>query len=153
MKARPLSKTIAPAMMLALLAACATGPRFQSTEEAPVGGGQVYVYRPTALIGGVVVHKVTIDGRAETLNLPNGSWMRVPLPPGAHTIAISTYVNLSAVSCGAVQIDLRPGQTAFVANIRPSTQALNRVYVGCAVVSKSRDEALNEMANLSGAGS
>ena len=135
----------------AALAGCATGPAFQALEPVPTDRAQLYVYRPLAFASSVVIHKVRIDGQASALNLANGSWLRVVLSPGPHTVSVATYLNFSPASCGAVQVSLAPGETAFVANVQKMTQGPNRQYIVCTTVSKPRDEALKEMTGLSSA--
>lgn len=134
-----------------VLTGCATGPAFQALEPVPTGRAQLYVYRPAAFASSVVVHKVTIDGQASALNLPNGSWLRVVLHPGPHTVSVATYINFSAESCGAVQLTLAPGETAFVANVQETTQGVHRQYVVCTTVLKPRGDALKGLASLNGA--
>lgn len=131
------------------LVGCATGPAFKAPEPAPVDRAQLYVYRPMMIYGGGVVHKITIDGKAETLSLPNASWQRVLLTPGAHTVSIKDYFNL--MPCGGLGVELAAGQTAYVANLVKTTQGLGTIYVWCTMVGKSEAEALKDMAGLSGA--
>ena len=96
-----------------------------------------------------MAHKVTIDGQADTLSLPNASWQRVLLAPGMHSVAIRDYFNV--MPCGSVNIALRPGQTAYVANVVKTRSGLNALYVGCSVVERGQEQALQEMDGLSGA--
>ncbi|MBA3772345.1 MAG: hypothetical protein H0X13_07640 [Ramlibacter sp.] len=131
------------------LAGCATGPAFKSPEAAPGDRAQLYIYRPMVLAGGGVAHKVTINGKAETLSLPNASWQRVLLAPGTHSVAIRDYFNI--MPCGALTVELLPGQTAYVANVVKTTPALARLYISCSVVERGQDQALNEMVGLGGA--
>jgi len=142
-------KNIAIIAIAIALAGCATGPAFQSPETAPVDRAQLYIYRPLVLAGGGVAHKITIDGKAETLSLPNASWQRVVLAPGAHTVSIKDYFNL--MPCGGLGIDLAPGQTAYIANVVKTTPGLGALYVSCTVITKSEDQALKDMTGLSGA--
>lgn len=133
----------------ATLAACATGPAFKSPEVAPAGQTQLYVYREFGMYGGGVAHKITIDGKGETLSLPNRSWQRVLLAPGAHRVSIKDYFN--SMDCGGVDVVLAPGQTEYVADVVKTTQGLGALYISCAVVKKSEVEALKDMVGLSGA--
>lgn len=136
-------------LTIASVTGCATGPAFQSPETAPADRAQLYVYRPLVLAGGGVSHKVTIDGKAETLSLPNASWQRVTLAPGAHSVAIRDYFNL--MPCGVLVIEVQPGQTAYVANVVKTTPGLGALYISCSVVARAPDQALKEIAGLSGA--
>jgi hypothetical protein len=131
------------------LAGCATGPTFSSPEAAPAGRAQLYVYRPLVLAGGGVVHQITIDGKPETLSLPNSSWQRVLLAPGAHTVSIKDF--FSIMPCGSLRIDLTPGQTAYVANVVKTTPGLGNLSISCSVAAVPQEQALKEMAGLRGA--
>jgi len=149
MPANQFFKNLTVIAIAAALVGCATGPAFKSPETAPADRAQLYVYRPLVLAGGGVAHKVTIDGKAETLSLPNASWQRVVLAPGAHTVSIKDYFNL--MPCGGLGIELAPGQTAYIANVVKTTPGLGALYVSCGVITKPEDQALKDMAGLSGA--
>ena len=149
MPANQLFKNLTVIAIAASLAGCATGPAFKSPEGAPADRAQLYVYRPMVLAGGGVAHKVTIDGKAETLSLPNASWQRVVLAPGAHTVSIKDYFNL--MPCGGLGIELAPGQTAYIANVVKTTPGLGALYISCSVITKPEDQALKDMVGLSGA--
>ena len=149
MPANQFFKSLTVIAIAAALVGCATGPAFKSPETAPADRAQLYVYRPLVLAGGGVAHKITIDGKPEALSLPNASWQRVLLAPGAHTVSIKDYFNL--MPCGGLGIDLAPGQTAYIANVVKTTQGLGALYLTCTLVSKSGDQALKEMTGLSGA--
>lgn len=131
------------------LVGCATGPAFKSPEVAPADRAQLYVYRPLVLAGGGVAHKITIDGKTETLSLPNASWQRVLLAPGTHTVSIKDYFNL--MPCGGIGIDLAPGQTAYVANVVKTTPGLGALYISCGIALRAEHQALKEMVGLIGA--
>ena len=142
-------KHVAGIAIAAALYGCATGPAFKAPESAPADRAQLYVYRPLVMAGGGVAHKITIDGSAETLSLPNASWQRVLLAAGTHTVSIKDYFNI--MPCGGVSIDLAQGQTAYLANVVKTTQGLGALYVGCGVIEKPEEEALKDMVGLNGA--
>ena len=146
---RQAARRIAAIACAAALAGCATGPAFKAPEAAPAQQAQLYVYRTFGVYGGGVSHKITIDGKAETLSMPNGSWQRVLLAPGAHTVAIKDY--FSTMDCGSLGISMAPGQTVYVADAVKTTQGLGALYVSCGVVQKPEAEALKDMVGLSGA--
>lgn len=133
----------------ATLSGCATGPAFQSPEPAPADRAQLYIYRPMVMAGGGTVHKVTIDGKAETLSLPNASWQRVLLDPGTYTVSIRDYFHI--MPCGSVTIELQPGQTRYVANLVKTTPGLGVLHIGCIVTLPEQEQALKEIAGLSAA--
>jgi hypothetical protein len=149
MQSNRLFKNLSVIAIAVALVGCATGPAFKSPEAAPADRAQLYVYRPLVLAGGGVAHKVTIDGKAGTLSLPNASWQRVVLAPGAHTVSIKDYFNL--MPCGGLGIELAPGQTAYIANVVKTTPGLGALYVSCSVITKPEDQALKDMTGLSGA--
>lgn len=133
----------------AALAGCATGPAFTGLESAPADRAQIYVYRPMVVAGGGVAHKLTVDGKADSLSLPNGSWLRILVAPGPHSLSIKDYFN--TMSCGGLQLDLAAGQTTFVVNVVKTTQGVGRLYVSCAMAPRASDDAVKEMAGLRGA--
>jgi hypothetical protein len=137
--------------MLALLGGCASGPAFKAVEPAPADSAQLYIYRPMVLANSANVHKVTIDGKAETLSLPNASFQRVLLAPGSHTIAIRDFFNTMHCAPSPLTIELRAGQTAFVAEVVKITQGIGAQYVGCAVTLRPQEQALQDLAGLSSA--
>ena len=149
MPANHLFKNVALIAIAIALVGCATGPTFKAPQTAPADRAQLYVYRPLVLAGGGVAHKITIDGKAEALSLPNASWQRVVLAPGAHMVSIKDYFNL--MPCGGLGIELAPGQTAYIANVVKTTPGLGALYVSCSVIRKAEDQALKDLAGLSGA--
>ena len=139
-----------------VLAGCASGPAFQAPEEPQPGSAQLYVYRPTRFVGGVNVHQVKIDARADALRLPNGSWQRVQLTPGTHTVAISDYLGI--MHCRPLlQVQLQAGQTAYVENVVELASYTAAGNVGfsnlaCSTVVRSADQALKDLSGLRSAG-
>lgn len=145
---RPLRVAVVAAIAAAL-AGCATGPAFTGLEPAPADGSQIYVYRPMVVAGGGVTHKLTVDGRADSLSLPNASWLRILVAPGRHSLSIRDYFN--TMNCGGLQLDLGAGQTAFVVNVVKTTQGVGHLYVSCAIAPRASEDAVKEMAGLRGA--
>lgn len=137
------------AAIAAALTGCATGPVFAGLEPAPLDKAQIYVYRPMVVAGGGVTHKVTVDDKAESLSLPNASWLRILVAPGAHALSIKDYFN--SMDCGGLQLDVKAGQSAFALNLVKTTQGLGHLYVSCAIAPRASDDAVKEMTNLRGA--
>jgi len=129
------------------LGGCATGPQF-TTPEAPTGElARAYVYRPFKLIGGGTVHHVYVDAGKDALSLPNGSWIKLDLAPGAHSIRIEDFFGV--MQCGSAGLNLQAGQVAYVADHVNTTQGLNRLYVSCSVAQQTEGQAKPEITGLS----
>ena len=128
------------------LVACATGPKFTAPETPPPGTGRVYVYRPFKLIGGVG-HHVYVDSSNDALSLPNASWLQLDLSPGAHSIRIEDLFGV--MQCGSVGLNVQAGEVAYVVDNVNTTQGLNRLYVSCAVVRQTEEQAKPEITGLS----
>jgi hypothetical protein len=141
----------ASAATLAIAAGCATGPAFKAPEPAPADRAQLYIYRPMVLAGGGTVHKVTVDGKADTLSLPNASWQRVVLAPGVHTVAIKDYFGAMPCAPQPLVVTLEAGSTAYVANVVKTTQGIGTLFIGCTTERRASDSALKDLVGLSGA--
>ena len=144
-----MTRSISALAICAALVGCATGPTFNTPEPAPADQAQLYIYRPFAISGGALLKKVMIDGKAETLSLPNMSWKRVLVAPGMHTVSITDPFNLT--QCGGVRVNLEPGQTAYIANLIKTYVASRTIYISCVTNVIPREQALKDMAGLSGA--
>ncbi|HEV6966508.1 MAG TPA: hypothetical protein VK305_13930 [Roseateles sp.] len=145
----PLGRLKAAAWLLLALsvAGCATGPQFTAPEAPPPETGRVYLYRPFKLIGGGTVHHVYVDASKDALSLPNGSWIKLDLAPGAHSIRIEDFFGV--MQCGSAGLNLQAGQVAYVADHVNTTQGLNRLYVSCSVSRQTDDQAKPEITGLS----
>lgn len=148
---RPRTKALLTLATAVALSGCATGPAFQSPVPAPAGQAQVYIYRPLVLAGGGTSHRITVDARSEALSLPNASWQRVVLAPGVHALAIQDYFGIMKCGPYPLRLELAAGQTAYVANVVKTTFRLERLYIGCTVEVRPQEQALKDMAGLSGA--
>lgn len=127
------------------LAGCATGPQFTTPEAPPPDAGRVYVYRTFKLIGGAG-HHVYVDSSKEALSLPNGSWIKLDLAPGAHSIRVEDLFGVT--QCGSVALNVQAGEVAYVANYVNTTQGLNRLYVSCSVARQTEGQAKLEITGL-----
>lgn len=135
---------------------CATGPVFQGPEAAPKDAAQLYVYRPVRMAGGGTSNKISVDSRSDTLSLPNGSWQRVLLAPGTHTVSVRDYFNTMYCGPFPLTLQLLAGQTTYVENLvglsgvaYSGTVALSQT--GCSVRTVPEEQALKELASLRGA--
>lgn len=141
--------TLLAGAALALLAGCATGPLFKALEAAPDNLGQVYIYRPFVL-SGAIPHRISIDGSDARLSLPNGSWRRIVLPPGPHTLRVTKPI--TDERCGALGLQLKPGETIYMLDrVNVIVLGANRVVLTCSLSGQTREDALQGMANLFGA--
>ena len=129
------------------LTGCATGPQFTAPEAPPQETGRVYVYRPFKLIGAGTVHHVYLDSSKDPLSLPNSSWLKLDLSPGAHSIRIEDFFGV--MQCGTVGLNVQTGQVAYVADHVNTTQGLNRLYVSCATARQTEEQAKPEITGLS----
>jgi hypothetical protein len=107
------------------------------------------------MIGGGNVHQVKIDGRTETLRLPNGSWQRIELPAGIHTVSISDALGIMHCDPPA-QVHLAAGQTVYVENMvamrgYAAVGTVGLTNIGCATVVRSEQQALQDLVGLRGA--
>ena len=132
------------AICAVLLSGCATGPAFTELQPAPEGNAQIYVYRTLRAFQNTMPKKIAIDGD-QSRNLQNGSWMRVVVPPGSHTIAISHH--LSTLECRPVTVRLGAGQSAFV-ETWTATAGYPQMVVSCLAESRSAEAATTAMRGL-----
>jgi len=94
-----------------LLAACAGGIRFSEPAPVAADSAQIYVYRTARATQNIMPKKVSVDG-GESKNLQNGSWMRVVVQPGQHTVSITHH--LSSLECKPITLSLGSGETAYI---------------------------------------
>ncbi len=128
---------------------CATGPVFQKPEPVSSDSAQLYVYRVARMLGAATPHRVLIDGAQEPLSLPNGSWQRVVLPPGHHSVVVKDVFGVMYCGPSPLAVHLQPGETAYV-----ETEVLLLRSVGiytdlrCTLKQQHEEAALKELQNL-----
>ncbi len=82
-------------LMVALLTACASGPKHSEVASSIPGlkpdQGRVYLYRSNSMMGAAIQPNITINGRVMGESKPGGFFF-VDLPAGPVEIATSTEV-------------------------------------------------------------
>ena len=143
-----LGRSIIVILMICATFGCATGPVFEKPEAAPEGSAQVYVYRVLRPVG-AIPYLASIDESTELINLPNGSWQRLVLPPGNHSISVKDYFGVSYCGPRPLNMQLRSGETAYVRQeVYVVSFVMNVTTLGCSLKQPPEESALAEMSNL-----
>lgn len=140
-----IKKSLALAVV-SLLGACATGQSFKTVEALKGEEAQVYVYRKFNLYHGGNVHRLIVDGSKDKLSLSTSSWRRINLVPGVHSIQAHDFFNYS--QCGALQFELKPGQTLYVRDQIDTMYASGTTYVSCKIQFIPEEQALSDLNGL-----
>lgn len=105
-----ISKISFALIALALLAGCASGPKFADVSPTLSSGdadkGRIFIYR-TAVLGAAVQPQVKVNDEVVGKAVPNG-FFYVDREPGNYTIATSTEVDRH------LSLVLEKGQTRYV---------------------------------------
>jgi hypothetical protein len=112
-------------IVVALLAACASGPKHADVVASIPGlkadQGRVYVYRSNSMVGAAVQPKVVINGQPLGESKPGGFFF-VDLPVGPVEVATSTEVEKK------LTFVLAAGQTRYVRTAIGMGLLVGRVY-------------------------
>lgn len=90
-----------------MLSGCASGPAFQKVSAVPSDKALIYVYRPSALSGGVYSPTVKI-GDNVAFNLSNGGYFPYVVSPG------KTEISISNLGTRSIDVDAVAGETYYV---------------------------------------
>lgn len=116
---------IALLMMVALLTACASGPKHADVASSIPGlkpdQGRVYVYRSNSMVGAAIQPNVTINSKVVGESKPGGFFF-VDLPAGPVEVSTSTEVEKK------LTFTLAPGQTRYVRTVIGMGILVGRVY-------------------------
>jgi hypothetical protein len=140
-------KTLLSALGLVItLGGCAvaTGPSFKAIEAPEASIGQVYIYRPARFFGGFMNHKVIFWPAGKELNLPNGTYYRILVPVGTHSISIRQQIGSD---CGSLPFSVAAGETVFIENwayVASSVGVINTT--ACRMKIQDREAALKALA-------
>ena len=103
-------KAAIASLLLVLLAACATGPKFSEVQGKfggpPPDNARIFIYR-TAIIGAAVQPAVRINGETVGSAVPQG-FFYVDRPAGTYQVSTATEVTRT------LSLTLEPGQTRYV---------------------------------------
>jgi len=106
-----LFRTILALILVASLAACATGTPFTEVVDPSNGNGVVYVYRPNRSYASWGCPQFSIDGGAAR-SMQNGGFHRLELSQGPHLL--KSKESWCAVSPVERTFVLRKGETVFI---------------------------------------
>jgi len=116
---------VALLMMVALLTACASGPKHADVASSipgiKPGEGRVYVYRSNSMRGAAIQPNVTINGKVAGTSKPGGFFF-TDLPAGPVEVSTSTEVEKK------LSFTLAPGQTRYVRTVIGMGLLVGRVY-------------------------
>lgn len=120
-----ITRRIAAVSLVALLAACASGPKHaevaSSIPALGAGQGRVYVYRSSSMLGAAIQPKVMVNGNAAGDSKPGGFFF-VDLPAGTVEVATSSEVEKK------LTFTLDAGQTRYVRTTVGFGVIVYRVY-------------------------
>lgn len=102
-----MKKFLIPAAACLLAACSATGPQFSGMTPPAEGMGKVYVYRPSAFVGGGSSFTVSADSKIIG-HIRNNGYFSAELPPGEHEVWAKTEVRRG------VAFTLQEGETRCV---------------------------------------
>jgi hypothetical protein len=145
MKTRSFIRALIAATVVLLLAACATGPKFQSAEQPPANMGDIYLYRTAAIYAFGTSFDTLVDGK-KVGELPNASYLVMRLTPGKHILQVAPGA-LGQKS--EIQLDVQKGTTGFYQYDFNSGPLANYFFLGSAIQVRSSERALREMKELS----
>jgi hypothetical protein len=104
------ARPVAAAILMLLLAACASGPQFSQMQDslpaASADNGRIFVYRSTVL-GAAIQPSVKINGEVAGNAVPQG-FFYIDRPAGDYEISTATEVTRT------LSLRLDPGQTRYV---------------------------------------
>ena len=104
------ARPVAAAILMLLLAACASGPQFSqmqgSLPAASADNGRIFVYR-SAVLGAAIQPSVKINGEVVGSAVPQG-FFYIDRPAGDYEISTITEVTRT------LSLRLDPGQTRYV---------------------------------------
>jgi len=131
------------------LGGCATapGPRFSGLDEIATDNAELVVYRKTAFFAAGQTMPLSIDGKAVG-ELYNGSFLAERIPPGSHTIKVSTGPVGQSVE---KHIELAQGQRKFMHFDFPTGPFANVLFIGVTLIERDEQTALGDLKELSGA--
>ncbi|MDP1740712.1 hypothetical protein [Polaromonas sp.] len=144
-------RVIITLVLVAGLAACATGTPFTETAAPSSGNGVVYVYRPDRSFASWGCPQFSIDGGA-VRSMQNGGFHRLELPQGQHLL--KSQNSWCSVFPVARAFALREGETIFIrynvlSDYKPGFHRYDgpdNIYHGYEIV--SRDVALPQLKEL-----
>ncbi len=91
------------ACMLALLGACASGPKYNEVQSAiptiPADQGRIYVYRSASMLGGAIQPSVMLNGEKVGDSKPGGFFFVDRAPGNFEVLTSSEGLIKSSLSC------------------------------------------------------
>ena len=137
------------ALVLAVSAvACATapGPLFQEVRAAAPDSGNIYVFRRDRMYGSGESWAVSLD-KKPVGDLFNASFLVLDVAPGKHTVKIRPGLSTGYER----ELSVENGKTYFVELDANTGLLANSLFVGSAIVERTREQALPELKQLKSA--
>jgi hypothetical protein len=125
MSLQSLTRRVALLSIVALLGACASGPKLAEMQASipavKATEGRIYFYRSGSMMGAAIQPNILVNGQVVGESKPGGFFF-VDLPPGPVAVSTSTEVEKK------LSLTLDGGQTRYVRTVIGFGLLVGRVY-------------------------